>query len=132
MSKQAESRPRSRAEWTTLGIVVLILGILVGPLLWYALQPTTEASFKVTAETAMISEREGRFYVPLQVQNTGASTAEDVVIHAELTRDGQPPEEAEMTINFLSGGERTEVVAVFKDDPRDGSLEAGVTSYLIP
>jgi uncharacterized protein (TIGR02588 family) len=132
MSEQSGTRRRSLAEQTTLGVVLLILGALVGMLVWYTIQPTTEATFKVTVETSMISQREGRFYVPLRVLNTGHATAEDVVVRAELQRDGQTVEEVEMTIIFLAGGEEAEGVAVFTEDPRAGTIEAGATSHLVP
>jgi uncharacterized protein (TIGR02588 family) len=132
MSEQSSSRPRTPAEWTTLGVVLLILAALIAPLIWYALQPTEEAAFKVNVETSAIAEREGRFYVPLQVLNTGDATAEDVIVRATLLQDDQTAEEVEMTITFLAGGEETEAVAVFTEDPSTGTLEAGVTRYLIP
>lgn len=130
--QQSGSRPRSPAEWTTLGMVLLILAALIGPLIWYAIQPTDEAAFKVTVETSTIAEREGRFYVPLRVLNTGDATAEHVIVRAALLQDDQTSEEVEMTFTFLAGGEEAEAVAVFNEDPRTGTLEAGVTSYVIP
>lgn len=132
MSEQSSTRPRTVAEWTTLAVVLLILAALVSPLIWYAIQPTDQAAFRVTVETSTISEREGRFYVPLRVLNTGDATAEDVMIRAELLHDDQVSEEVEMTITFLAGGEEVETVAIFSEDPRTGTIKAGVTSYLIP
>jgi uncharacterized protein (TIGR02588 family) len=132
MSEQSRSLPRTPAEWTTLGVVLLILAALIGPLIWYAIQPTDEAAFKVTVETSATAAREGRFYVPLRVLNSGDTTAEDVIVRATLLQDDQTSEEVEMTFTFLAGGEEAEAVAVFTKDPRRGTLEAGVTSYLIP
>ncbi len=132
MSTQSGSRSRSPAEWTTLGVVLLILTGLVGLLIWYAVRPTTEAAFQVTVETSAIAEREGRFYVPLRILNTGDMTAEDVVVRVEVQRDGQPSEEAEVTLTFVAGGEEAQAVVIFKDDPRSGTIEAGASSYLIP
>jgi uncharacterized protein (TIGR02588 family) len=124
---------RTPAEWTTFAIVLLILAGLIGSLLWYALQPADEmTSFEVQVEQAAIEERAGRFYVPMRVRNAGAATAEDVIVLVELTRGEETVEEAELTFRFVSGGEEADGVAVFVEDPRDGTLEAGVTSYLIP
>ena len=132
MSSQQDTRPRSPAEWATLGVVLLLLGAIIGLLLWYAVQPTTEARFEVTVETAAIAEQQGHYYVPLRVLNTGDATAEDVMVRAALLRDEQVVEDVELTFAFLAGGEEADGVAVFDEDPRDGMIEAGVTSHLIP
>ncbi len=124
---------RTAAEWTTLAIVLLILAGLIGSLLWYALRPADEVtSFEVQVEQAAVEERAGRFYVPLRVRNAGAATAEDVIILVQLIRGEETIEEAELTFRFVSGGEEADGVAVFMEDPRAGTLQAGVTSYLIP
>ncbi|HZG68213.1 MAG TPA: hypothetical protein VEZ12_15825 [Herpetosiphonaceae bacterium] len=132
MSAQQDHRTRSPAEWATLGVVLLLLGAIIGLLLWYAVQPTTEARFEVTVETAAIAEQQGHYYVPLRVLNTGDATAEDVTVRAALLRDEQVVDEVELAFVFLAGGEEAEGVAVFDEDPRDGMIEAGVTSHLIP
>jgi uncharacterized protein (TIGR02588 family) len=132
MSNNARSRARTPAEWTTLAVVVLILGTIVGLLIWYAVQPARDATFTVTVETSAITEREGRFYVPLRILNTGDQTAEDVMVRAELLREDEVVEEVELTVTFLAGGEEAEGVAVFGLDPRTGTIEAGVSSHLIP
>ncbi len=132
MSTQQDTRPRSPAELVSLSIVLLLLGGIVGLLLWYAVQPTTEARFEVTVETAAIAERQGHYYVPLRVLNTGDATAEDVMVRAALLRDEQIVDEVELTFVFMAGGEEAKGVAVFDEDPRNGTIEAGVTSHLIP
>ncbi len=132
MSARQDTRTRSPAEWATFGVVLLLLGAIVGLLLWYAVQPATEARFEVTVETAAIAEQQGHYYVPLRVQNTGDATAGDVIVRAALLRDEQVVEEVELTFVFLAGGEEAEGVVIFDEDPRDGRIEAGVTSHLIP
>lgn len=125
------TRPRrSTAERTTLVAILLILGALVGTLAWYALQPGETVAFEVEAEPA--EQRNGRFYVPLQVRNVGKATAEDVIVRAEIRRDGESIEEAELTFRFVAGGEAAEGVAVFAEDPAQGELDVGVASYLKP
>lgn len=132
--KQApETTKRTPAEWTTLAIVLLILAGLIGSLLWNARQPANAVtSFEVQVEQAAIEERAGRFYVPLRVRNAGAATAEDVIVLVELSRGEETIEQAELTFRFVSGGEEANGVAVFIEDPRASTLQAGVTSYLIP
>lgn len=130
-ASERRRRPRrSTAEWTTLGAILLILGALVGTLAWYALQPGGDVAFEVQAQPA--EQRNGRFYVPLQVRNVGKATAEDVIVHAAIMRGEETIEEAEITFRFVAGGEAAEGVAVFAQDPAQGELDVGVASYLKP
>ena len=41
-------------------------------------------------------------------------------------------EESELTFRFVAGGEAADGVAVFGEDPAQGELEVGVSSYLNP
>ena len=128
-----ERRKRSTAEWTTLVAVLLILGAVVGSLIWYAVRPgEREATFDVAIEQAAIEERGGLFYVPLRLHNTGAATAEEVVVRAAIMQGDEAIEETELTFGFVAGGEEAEGVAVFTKDPRQAEIEARVVSYLKP
>ncbi len=42
------------------------------------------------------------------------------------------PERAEVTIHFLAGGATHETTAIFRSDPRRGTLTATARSYLEP
>ena len=132
--REASDRPRrSVAEWTTLIAVLLILGAVVGSLVWYAVRPGEDkATFEVEVEQAAIEERGDHFYVPLRVRNTGDATAEEVVVRAAIMRGDEAIEETELTFGFVAGGEETEGVAVFAEDPREAEVEARVVSYLQP
>ncbi len=129
-ASESQRPRRSTAERTTLVAILLILGALVGILAWYALQPGEDVAFEVQVEPAQ--QRNGRFYVPLQVRNIGKATAEDVIVRAEIRRDGATIEEAELTFRFVAGGEAAEGVAVFAENPAQGELDVGVASYLKP
>ena len=124
---------RSPAEWTTLTIVLLLLAAVVGALLWFAVRPGEDtATFDVEVEASAIEQREGHFYVPLRVRNTGKATAEDVIVRAAIIEGGEAIEETELTFRFVAGGEEAEGVAVFTKDPRRATLEVRVASYLRP
>ena len=128
-----QAHPRSAAEWVTLAAVLLILGTVVGYLLMQTLQTTADsARFTVEVRSAAIEQQGDRFYVPLILRNIGSSTAEEVVVRAELKQGDETLEETELTFSFVAGGEEMEGVAVFSEDPRGGQLEAFVVSYLKP
>ena len=78
-----------------------------------------------------ITERDGRFTVPVEVVNEGDHGAQAVQVGATLTAGGTTTS-AEQTIDFLGAGERASVVFVFADDPRDGALEVAVDAFVEP
>ncbi len=123
---------RSPAEWTTLGITLLLVGALIAALIWRGLSGGETISFTITVDDAAIQQRGDSYQVPFQVQNVGQATAEDVLVHVELLDGDQTLEETELTFRFLGEGETANGVALFTDDPRSYTLEANVTSYLIP
>jgi uncharacterized protein (TIGR02588 family) len=73
-----------------------------------------------------------RFYVRVEVDNRGDRTAQAVQVVAELTQRGEVVEEAEQTVDFLSGGEVETVEFVFTEDPASGELAVRVAGFLLP
>lgn len=121
-------RERSKAEWVTFAIASGMLMALMGLIasLWLDGPPEPPA-FEV--QTLPVREVDGRFHLRARVENVGEETAESVQVTAELTADGEPPEEAEQTIDFLSGGEKEEVEFIFTNDPGRSRLEVLVRSF---
>lgn len=119
---------RSRAEWVTFAVASAVLAVVIGAIvsLWTSGPPDPPAF-----ETRTVSVRQvaGRFHVRTVVENTGDETAESVEVSAELTADGEPPQEAEQTVDFLAGGEEEEVEFIFTTDPGEGDLEILVRSF---
>jgi uncharacterized protein (TIGR02588 family) len=123
---------RSRAEWTTLVTMFVIVGALVGILVWRALTGGDEAAFDVRVDEATIVQRGETYQVPFTVQNTGPATAEDVLVRVALMQGDQTVEETELTFRFMAGGESAEGIALFAHDPRSYTLDTQVTSFLVP
>ena len=119
---------RSRAEWVTFAVASTVLAVVIGAIvsLWASGPPDPPAF-----ETRTVSVRQdaGRFHVRAVIENTGDETAQSVQVVAELTADGEPPQEAEQTIDFLSGGDEEEVEFIFATDPEEGDLEILVRSF---
>ena len=131
-SNERSSKQRSPAEWTTLIAMLLIIGALVGVLVWRALTGGEDAAFIVTIDYAAIEQRGDTFQVPFEVLNEGHAPAEDVLVHVAVLQGDTTLEETELTFHILGGGETANGVALFADDPRTNTLEAYVTSYLVP
>ncbi|HEV2128933.1 MAG TPA: hypothetical protein VGR22_09970 [Thermomicrobiales bacterium] len=124
---------RSPAEWTTLAISIGIIAGFLGVVTWLYFRGSEEPPL-ITVEVQMESLREedGAWYLPIEVRNDGDRTVENTQVEGTLRTGEGEPQEASITVAFLAGGERVEGTLVFSDDPRNGELEVGPTSYQIP
>lgn len=124
---------RSVAEWTTLGISVAILLVVIGLVgyqqLFGASQP---AAIEVTPRLQQVRQEGGAYYLPVEVTNKGDKTAEDVRIEVSLSPDGRQKTSSELRTMFLAGHETSRGTVVFGEDPRRGALTTEVISYLQP
>lgn len=129
-TEAARSRrvPRSRAEWVTFAVASSVLAVVIGAVvsLWAGGPPDPPA---FETRTVLVREVAGQFHVRVAVKNAGDETAQSVQVSAELTAESEPPQEAEQTIDFLSGGEEEEVEFIFTTDPREGALKVLVRSF---
>lgn len=124
---------RSAAEWTTLGISLVILLSIFGLVTSFAVSGDDQpATISVEALTAEVRFDGGLYYVAVEVTNRGDHTVEDVVVEAELDTGSGTPITADFTIVFLAGGERVQGTFVFEEDPRQGELTAHAVSYIEP
>jgi uncharacterized protein (TIGR02588 family) len=124
---------RSTAEWITLAISSLIVLSLIGLTSYFYLTVSTApASVEVEPHLSQTYQAGGRFYLPVTVRNSGGETGEEVRVRVTLTDTSGRQEEAEFQVQFLAGGGSSRAMVAFGSDPRQGQIEAGVTSYLEP
>lgn len=129
----APSRGRSIAEWTTLGISIVIVLVVVGVITsLYAGGDAQPPVISVEPRLGAVRQDTGGYYLPVDVTNTGDQTAQDVQIEGELDAGSGAPEMAEFTITFLAGGEQVQATLVFQSDPEQGQLTTRVTSFQDP
>ncbi|MEM6424520.1 MAG: TIGR02588 family protein [Cyanobacteria bacterium P01_D01_bin.128] len=126
------SKPRSLAEWITLGLATLILSVLVGLILYdWQINQNRPPAFQIeVTQSARITD--GHYYVPFSIKNTGGRIARTVQVTAELQIDGQVSESGEQQIDFLSGSEKKRGNFVFDQNPQQGELLIRVASYGLP
>lgn len=120
---------RSGAEWAAFVIAAAILLAVVGLVVLQI--PDSDVPPAPVATVGEITEREGRYFVAVEVENRGVRTAEQVQIVATLTTD-EGDVEGDQMVDFLSGGEVEELEFVFDDHPADGELTVRVSGYLKP
>lgn len=124
---------RTTAERITSVISLLVLVATFGLAAW-ADAHSGDGPPVIVVQTHLdqVRETESGFYLPVTVTNTGGLTAQDVVITGELVIGEGEPETAEITITFLSGSEAEEGQLIFSENPNDGELKVGPTSFLSP
>jgi uncharacterized protein (TIGR02588 family) len=125
-----ERPPRTAAEWVTFATACLVLAAIVA-LVASEMAGPDEPPAPVASSTGEVREVGGRFFVPVEVVNTGDATAANVQVTAELTV-GSATSSGDQTIDFLGGDERVEVVFAFDDDPAGGELSVRVSGYSVP
>ena len=128
--KESGQRGRSAAEWTTLAIsIFLILGLLA-LVTYVSMTGSNEPPIVEARPLDQEIRHEGEsYYLPVSVTNRGGRTAEEVVVHAELTGSDRSAEESEFTLDFLAGGETREGTVIFTTDPLSGELTVDVASF---
>ncbi|HVF88733.1 MAG TPA: hypothetical protein VNH22_01625 [Blastocatellia bacterium] len=120
--------PRSRAEWVSLLVALLLLALVVGTVVAIWLDPSAvPARFRVARGAVRV---EGElFYLPVVVSNDGDATGAQVTVTGKLEADGEE-EEASTTFDFVPGHSQVEGSLIFGSDPV--SADVRVTSYQKP
>lgn len=127
----SESPPkRNCAEWITFIISSLILLALIGLILYDWLLSQQSPPILQVEPQAAVEIREGQYYQPFTLKNTGGNFAESVQVIASLTIDSpEDLEVGEQEISFLAAGEKKSGYFIFTHDPREGELSVRVASY---
>lgn len=127
-----EEGRRSIAEWTTLGISVLILAVLAAVIGYqYVAGEDLPATIMVAPQQDKLRTENDAYYLPVEIRNSGDRTAEDLTVSFSLRDSGGAVESAEISIAFLAGRETVEAVLVFRHDPAAGEL-THVSSFISP
>lgn len=126
-----ERPPRTAAEWVSFAVSGALLAVLVAVIAMQIPGEHTPPALTVTRAGA-IREAGGSFYVPVDVENAGDETAQNVQVLASLkTSDGEEVI-GDQVVDFLAGGEVKRLEFVFDEDPADGELTLTVSGYGVP
>jgi uncharacterized protein (TIGR02588 family) len=124
---------RTPAEMITLGLSVAIIIGALALVTWLYLRDDEEPP-RIVVSTMLdaVREDEGIWYLPVEIRNDGARTVANARIEAELDTGELRPQVAEVTVDYLAGGERVRATLIFASDPTTGTLTARATSYSDP
>ena len=118
-------------EWSvfalSLGLILATATILIREQLSLGEQPPDPQMELGTPEA-----HAGYFAVPVKVRNDGDETAEDVHLEVKLLLPGGESETGEFSLPYLPRRSVREAWVTFRQDPRNGKMEARVLGYQKP
>jgi uncharacterized protein (TIGR02588 family) len=120
--------PRTKAEWVSLIISILLLAGVVGVVIALWLSPSKEpARFRI--DRRAIRNEVGHYYLPITVTNEGDATGAQVTVEGRLEGAGNEQTSA-TTFDFIPAHSSVEGVLIFDTEPT--SAELRVVSYQQP
>lgn len=130
---RSEESNHTTAERITMTISIVILAMVIGLASWASFA-TGDSAPRIEVDVSLneVREEPSGYYVPITITNNGGRTAQSVVVSGELVTDAPQPETAEVTIDFLAGGESETAELVFASDPVSGELTIRPASFLHP
>ena len=120
---------KNRLEWSVFGISLVLIATVVGLLLYeHFTTGRGPADLAVTLGEAVAST--GGYAVPVDVRNSGGTSAEDVQVSVSLR--GAAAEAAGVTLPYVPYRSQRRAWVMFDRDPSAGTLEARVLGYRQP
>nr|CAD6430233.1 TIGR02588 family protein [Rhizobium sp. Q54] len=118
-------------EWATGVVSAMIVLTMIA---WIAgetlLQEDVPPSFSFTVSAVTPVENGHR--VEFDILNRGTLTAAAVSVRAEITEQGQPVEDAEVTFDYVPGNSKASGGVVFTENPADRDIRLRAMGYTDP
>jgi uncharacterized protein (TIGR02588 family) len=128
------ARRKSTAEWVTLSLSVLVVGVLIVVALVEESrrQQGDAAGLQVTFDMEHVTKRGESFYVPYTVLNTGSAAISSAEIWIEVSDGEHDVESAEINVQFLPLQGKQNGLFVTTRDPATYALRGRVESLQFP
>jgi uncharacterized protein (TIGR02588 family) len=131
MTARREQHPTAQRIVRAISLLALI-ALTAGVLIVELRQGSTSPGISMSAVYDGAYERDGVWYLPVEVENSGDITIDRLRVTAVRPIAGEAPEEAELEFDFVSGGETVTGWAAFDEEPTAGSIELDEVSYTVP
>ena len=118
-------------EWTVFAIGLVLVFATLGYLVRESLVGDGGPP-EVVARLGESRPSASGYLVPVEVANSGPTTAEDVLVPIFLEMPGGKREEAELSIAFLPRDSKRNGWVSFRGDPRGGTLSLGAIAFEVP
>lgn len=128
MSPRRRAR-RDVAEIVTLVLSIAVLAALVGGVLYVQLaRGDALPAIEARALLEEVRAEGGRYYLPVEIENTGDQAAEDVLVIV-IQGVGEEEVEHELLIDYLAGNGTADATAVLAEDPRSAEVTIEVRTF---
>lgn len=125
--------PPTIVEWGVRLASVSLLALLIGIVIWEALQPPRPAEFAFDVQESQLRQDGGEWVLPVQMQNIGTEGVVDLTLTGELVdAQGTVVTEASAVFPLVGGGEQLTFALWFDEDPREYELRFNIDSYTHP
>jgi uncharacterized protein (TIGR02588 family) len=125
---KSQIAPRTKAEWVSLVIAVLLLAAVIGLVVALWMSPARNpARFRV--DRGAIRSEAGLYYLQITVINEGDATGAQVSVEGKLT-SATGDETSSTTFDFIPARSRAEGTLIFSRDP--AAAEVRVASFQQP
>ena len=132
-SRRRGNEGRTGAEVVTLCVSSALLLALVGALAWLELTQGDEPPrVRTKLHFDQASERDGDWYLPVTITNTGDESTDVLRVAIERPIPGEQPEVADLDFAFVAGSEQVRGIAVFDEEPTPDTIEVDVVSITEP
>jgi uncharacterized protein (TIGR02588 family) len=130
--RDAPSRgPRRFAEWLTFGISLALVLTVVVFLIWRLREPVTDTPpTQVSLQLDRITERDGRFVLPIEVKNRGARSIRDLQVRVDYREHGER-RSMDVLVDYVGQSAEQVLFVYFREDPRSLSVRAEPISYRV-
>lgn len=120
---------RDPAELVTLAVSIAVVAALFAGVLYVQIgRGDRLPAIVATASLAQVRAEDGRFYLPVEIENTGDQAAEAVLV-VVVQRVGDREVDYEIVIDYLAGGGTADATAVLTEDPRRSEVRVEVRSF---
>lgn len=133
-SRRGDDVAPGRAERITLLVALVIVAAMICLIVVARVRGGDDpASIRTTASWEAVVERDGTWYLPVEVRNAGDRPTDVVRVDVVLeTDDPAHPERADLDFAFLSGGEAATATVAFDERPTRDNVTFDVVSITDP
>jgi uncharacterized protein (TIGR02588 family) len=124
--------PRRLAEWLTFAISAALVLALMAHLTWRLREPVDDVAFAhVVLHRAEVREQDGRFALPIEIENPSRRAMRDVLIRVRRPGPDNTRELVDVLVDYL-GQRSSQTIYVYSSaDPRSGAVDAEAISYRV-
>lgn len=122
---------KNRLEWTVFGISLVLVLATLGFLVRESIAGS-DGPPEVVVRLGEVHRTGSGYLVPVEVENPGGATAEDVQVPIFLELPGGRREQARLAIAFLPRDSKRSGWVSFRQDPREGTLRVGAIAFEAP